>query len=277
MKTRIIKTSIYKDINKLEPDARFLVIYLLTNEYIGLTRAYKLPSSYISVETGLSTKRIENLKEVLQNSLGFVFMDDWIVIPEIYVTNYNTGMTKKAFLKELDELPKSIKVLVLKEIDSTIDSTINSTINSTSKLKIINNKLKIKNKEKEKKEELKEVVQHWNFYHGTKYRSIDSLLNNYLYWRKFYSVEEIKKAVEKIKEDEYWRDKMTPVILLRQKNPRGEPVDYIGQLLNNHNQEKKEKKNIKNINELERYRALDRRKPIDTSVFLEIKKKLRKI
>jgi preprotein translocase subunit Sec63 len=38
--------------------------------------------------------------------------------------------------------------------------------------------------------------------------------------------EDIKKAYSNGLIDKFWTDKLTPVILLRRKNPRGEDVDY---------------------------------------------------
>jgi hypothetical protein len=43
---------------------------------------------------------------------------------------------------------------------------------------------------------------------------------------------EIKTAILCSTKHSFWYDKMTPVVLFRQRNPNGDPVDYIGQLLN---------------------------------------------
>lgn len=66
----------------------------------------------------------------------------------------------------------------------------------------------------------------------TKYTNINSVLKNYEYWLKYYSNEEIETAITKIKNDNFWKDKMTPTILFRTKNTNKEDVDYIGGLLN---------------------------------------------
>lgn len=75
------------------------------------------------------------------------------------------------------------------------------------------------------------IYSEFNRVFGTKYKS-NSIGTNLTYWLETYSLEEIKQAIEAAKKDKFWNDKITPTILLRRKNPRGESVDYIGQLLN---------------------------------------------
>lgn len=57
-------------------------------------------------------------------------------------------------------------------------------------------------------------------------------INLFEYWSQFYSLDEMKQAIDNSKLDNWWKDKLTPVILLRTGNPQGEPVDYIGKFLN---------------------------------------------
>jgi uncharacterized protein YdaU (DUF1376 family) len=60
----------------------------------------------------------------------------------------------------------------------------------------------------------------------------EGLKKNYAYWLSVYSNEEIETAIRNIPNDKFWKDKITPTILLRQKNSNKEAVDYIGGLLN---------------------------------------------
>ena len=60
----------------------------------------------------------------------------------------------------------------------------------------------------------------------------ECLKKNYAYWLSVYSNEEIETAIRNIPNDKFWKDKITPTILFRQKNSNKEPVDYIGGLLN---------------------------------------------
>jgi len=64
------------------------------------------------------------------------------------------------------------------------------------------------------------------------FRSVGSFIALFLYWRKIYSLEEMKQAAHNAWFDEWWRNKITPEMFFRKKNPRMEPVDYIGKFLN---------------------------------------------
>ena len=75
----------------------------------------------------------------------------------------------------------------------------------------------------------------WNKMYHTKYKASRPLETNLAYWLEQYSKQDLLQAMANVSKDDFWRDKMTPVILLRQKNPRGERVDYIGELLNLNN------------------------------------------
>ncbi len=77
-----------------------------------------------------------------------------------------------------------------------------------------------------------ELLYYWNEIYKTSYRSVDPLLTNAGYWLKTYTLAEVKKAILHIQYDAFWKDKMTPTMLFRRKNPRGEEVDYIGVFLN---------------------------------------------
>jgi hypothetical protein len=67
---------------------------------------------------------------------------------------------------------------------------------------------------------------------GTKMKGFPKeSVNNLEYWLTIYDLEDILRAIENIKKDEFWKDKMSLVILFRQKNPKGEPVDWIGDML----------------------------------------------
>ena len=67
---------------------------------------------------------------------------------------------------------------------------------------------------------------------GTKFKDSKSFLGGLEKWLEVYSLADIEQAIKNIKYDSFWNGKMTPVVLFRKKNPQGEPVDYIGQLLN---------------------------------------------
>lgn len=77
-----------------------------------------------------------------------------------------------------------------------------------------------------------QILKHWNFRYLTHYKAIEPLRGNVDYWLKTYSLPEIHQAIDNLSADTFWADKMTPTMLFRRRNPKGEEVDYIGQLLN---------------------------------------------
>jgi hypothetical protein len=82
------------------------------------------------------------------------------------------------------------------------------------------------------KKEAQEIIIHHNGeYPKSIERSYKSWIKNFEYWRETYSLIEIKNAITNIRQDEYWRDKMTLTILFRKRNRSGEDVDYINMLL----------------------------------------------
>lgn len=85
---------------------------------------------------------------------------------------------------------------------------------------------------KESIESIRELLIYWNQLYGTKYKAVEPLVDNFVYWYKQYSMEEMKTAIQNIKYDPYWKDKMIPETMLRRKNQNHESVDYIGRFLN---------------------------------------------
>lgn len=62
-------------------------------------------------------------------------------------------------------------------------------------------------------------------------KSTVSWEKNLAEWLNVYSVSDMVRALEVAKKDQFYADKMTPEMLLRKKNPRGEDCDRIGELL----------------------------------------------
>ena len=96
-------------------------------------------------------------------------------------------------------------------------------------------------KEKEKKEKEIETkkqirdryyvfINEFNKITGSKAKGSDNDLNNFTFWLKTYSPTEIVQAV-KNHDDTFWAKKINPQWLFRTKDTKGQPVDYIGQLL----------------------------------------------
>lgn len=93
--------------------AKLLLLFLLTNENIGLTGAYELPDSYLSFFTGLSQKDVEECKKMLAEKV--IFEEGWIVLLNAqkhnnYVSNEKQKM---AYKREYELLPENIKKYVV--------------------------------------------------------------------------------------------------------------------------------------------------------------------
>lgn len=116
MKNRTVSTSFYNSdrILSISSDARWLFMYFITCQHIGLTGAFKLSRTKILFETGLTPKELESsCMELEEKKLAFL-RDGWIVIPDTQEkTNYNKSpITQKAYEKELSSLPEEIKKLL---------------------------------------------------------------------------------------------------------------------------------------------------------------------
>lgn len=79
-----------------------------------------------------------------------------------------------------------------------------------------------------------------HFFPESKFTNHLSFLKNYEKWRQIYQPAQIEEAIYKSSLDPFWKDKMTPQIFFRLKNPNKEDVDNIDKFLNlkiekNHN------------------------------------------
>lgn len=92
-----------------------------------------------------------------------------------------------------------------------------------------------------------ELLKFYNQTFNKEMKSTESFSKNLDYWLKTYSIDEIKKAIVNGKNDKYWQDKLTLIILFRRKNTNKEDVDYIGTLLNKKTAVNKNIGNLKGI------------------------------
>ena len=131
MKTRIIKTKIWSSasIIKLPSEARYLMIYLLTSDHIGLCGMFEIPDAFIQLETGLTTEQLNSAKKALEESGKIKFFEEWV-----YIVNHSkhnayhlSPKTKVAYDREVSLIPRLIKEHFMPKGDSTIDTTMDST------------------------------------------------------------------------------------------------------------------------------------------------------
>lgn len=169
---------------------------------------------------GFGKTRLENAKKVLykynliekasQRQKG-KFTKHYIKI------NY---LWKKASLKEVNHTPEKPRVDLTTSGQTETNALSKDTRNALSK----NNKESKNFNDMEK--ELIQFLEQYNRVHNTKFKAIEPLLANYQYWRKTYSQEEILEAVRRSRLHDYWRNRITPVIMLRTN------ADKIGEFLN---------------------------------------------
>lgn len=80
------------------------------------------------------------------------------------------------------------------------------------------------------KEEYKQWLGEYNKLTNSEYRS-DKDINNFAFFRKTYSLEEMLRALQFLPRHDWLSDKHTPTLILRQRDRTGEPADRIGELL----------------------------------------------
>ena len=138
----------------------------------------------------------------------------------------------KSGRKKNDEIIEEKKEIIQESYDLHMVN-----VNENKKENVIKLEIKDKNKNLNGKKqidfsELETLLFVFNEVFKTKYESIESLKTNYSHWRKIYEPAQIEQAIINASKDSFWKGKLTPVILFRQKNQNKESVDYIGDLLN---------------------------------------------
>lgn len=146
------------------------------------------------------------------------------------VQNVRTAITKLKSTGELTSKSNN-KYTVISIINYSTYQEDNKQTNKrlTNHQQATNNKQELKNI-RSKENIYIEIISFFNEVMGKKLKVVDEKAVDY--WTKLYSLEEIKQAIERIPGDPFWKDKMDLTLLFRRKNPQGEAVDYIGQLIN---------------------------------------------
>lgn len=233
MKTRIVYPQMWLDekFAECKQSTKLLFLYLITNNYLGLSPYTHLNDRQIMFDTGLNSVQLEEGKRELEQLRWVYFKDGWLFHNHTcayidYVRNERVEQAKEAEVKQVPlDIAQYFNEICLNKVQTVLEQ--GSNLNHKSET--INHKSEIKNNSLES---VKTFLAYWNETYGTKYTSAEPLLENFNYWLTQYSIDDIRRAVQNIKLDKYWKDKMTPTIFLRRKNPRNEAVDYIGEMLN---------------------------------------------
>lgn len=111
MKTRIIQTRFWDDdfVSELDPEAKLVFIFLLTNNSIGLTGIYEFPYKKIGYQCSLSEQKILKILEKLSPKV--IYDKGWVVIKNaIKYNNYASNSKQQiAYMKEWNALPERLK------------------------------------------------------------------------------------------------------------------------------------------------------------------------
>lgn len=269
MKSRAIKSLFW--VKRLEHDysveASYLYLYLLTCDHIELTPYFLLVEQYIELESGLKPEQIAKAKAELTQKGQVYFYRNWVFILNADEHNEyaRSPKTRKAYEKQLARVPSDVmdyfnaikcgKDEDKPEIEKGKESVDNDTVsigyrygsdthNTNTNTNTNNNNLSSKTLDKKNiptkseraKAELTEaanmLIGAYNEAFNKKLKTGVALISNLEYWLTMYDLSEIMEAMKKSRAHHFWGDKMTPEILLRRKNPQGENVDRIGEMLN---------------------------------------------
>ena len=93
MKTRIVYTRFWHDnyISDLNAKEKLLFIYLFTNEKVNICGIYELPDKYILLDTDITQKDLNRMKQKFMEAGKFTFINGWIRIENFELYNKFTG------------------------------------------------------------------------------------------------------------------------------------------------------------------------------------------
>lgn len=232
MKTRIVHTKIWQDswFCSLQQPSRIVFLYLLTCQYNNLCGKFELSDRTLLFDTKVTHAQLEIAKKELQQRV--VFYKGWVRI--LHAGKYNNYVfnTKMEIASEKEKklIPEEIDT-VLDEYDTSIHTSIYTPNNHKSEI-IIHKSEKKDESVREENTEAKQVLAWYNEYFGKDLKTTHGFEKNLYFWiSQGTSMEDIRKSLETASKDSFWKDKMTPMILFRTKDPQGQDVDRISGFL----------------------------------------------
>ena len=96
--------------------------------------------------------------------------------------------------------------------------------------KSVKNVKSVKKNDKDIDTQARKVLEIYNRLYDRSLTSTRAIKSNLSYWLEEYSLEDIETAFRGGLRDDFYRSRLTPEMLLRKKNTRGEDVDRIGEL-----------------------------------------------
>lgn len=155
MKTRIVHTKVWKDqwFVNLSKDAKFLWLYLLTNDKVNISGVFELSDREILFDTSIDTSILTSIKHELKPKA--FFCKGWVRICNVerYNKYLNSPLNVTSCIRELSYIPDDIK----KELNIPSDTSIYTPINKEQEIE--NKELEIRNqKSKEEKQEKLKII-----------------------------------------------------------------------------------------------------------------------
>jgi len=229
METRILGTGIWTDpkFRELDDKEARITLFLLSNDRIPTLPCYQIGLDEVAFYCGTTVQKVTETIPKL-TYFGIYYKFGYFILSDKFTrARYTGGKTEESRKRLWESYPEQIREFV--DIEGCIDQRLG---NDCPTVGSINHKSEIINK-KEKNIELAENVLKWfNKAMETNYTSYAGFKDNLDFWSEIYSEEDIKKALLVLRSGNWWAKNPTPALLFRRKSPKGEAVDYIGELLN---------------------------------------------
>jgi len=231
METRILGTGIWTDpkFRELDDKEARITLFLLSNDRIPTLPCYQIGLDEVAFYCGTTVQKVTETIPKL-TYFGIYYKFGYFILSDKFTrARYTGGKTEESRKRLWESYPEQIREFV--DIEGCIDQRLGNdcpTVGSINhKSKTINQKSEIKNTELAEK-----VLKWFNKAMDTNFKSYYGFKDNLDFWSKVYSEEDIKKALLVLRSGAWWAKDPTPTLLFRRKSPKGEPVDYIGELLN---------------------------------------------
>lgn len=119
-KNRLVDTIFWEDnyTANLDPIEKLLFLYFLTNSSTSICGAYQITIKKIAVETGIDKDMAEKIISRFQKDQKMFYQDGWLGIKNfIKHQNQRSPQIKKGIEAELEEVPESLKTLILQQTE----------------------------------------------------------------------------------------------------------------------------------------------------------------
>lgn len=249
MDTRIIRTSIFRDheFRNLSDKDKTILLFLLLNEYLEAFPCIKIDTELIAFHCKTSKEYIEKILPSF-SYFDVFYINGFLMLGEKFTyANYQGGKTKNKKNLSYNKLPEWLGEYI--GMDGVIAQPLPNHCSMIEHIKhkteTINHKTETINPEKkiiEKKEddtplvvdqEVKVILLVESILKGgTRLTSARGFKNNWgKVWRNIHSLEKVNEALAKRREVTGFFHDISLETIFRQKNQKGEDVDYINSML----------------------------------------------